>query len=102
MLKLTNEEIIKGVDKLMDECYSKELSACSHAIFQRQKFLNKLLPYLDSVGVVRNVDGQLPESRCFHWYNDWGGECGRSGFELALREIVKAGYVAVIPLVEDR
>lgn len=36
-------QIRNGLTMLISECYSKELSICSkHAIFQPQKFLNKL------------------------------------------------------------
>ena len=35
----------------LGECYSRELSTCKlHDIFQPQKFLNKLFPYLHSKG----------------------------------------------------
>ena len=44
---------------LISECYSK--GACKlHGVFQPQKFLNKLFPYLDSVGIVQRVDSELP------------------------------------------
>ena len=49
--------------------------------------------------VVVKVKRELPKSGDFHWYDDWGGECGRSGFELALKEM--AGYEAVENLIKE-
>ena len=88
---MSKEDIIKGIDKLIDECYSKELSACPlHTIFQRQKFLNKLLPLLDKLGVVIKVDKKLSKRLC----NVCAGEF------MTGEELIQAGYVAVEPLVE--
>ncbi len=50
-------DIIKGIDKLIDECYGgKNPTYPELIVFQRGKFLNKLLPLLDSLGVVRKVE----------------------------------------------
>ena len=47
------EEIREDLTLLISECYSKEGSACKlHPVFQPQKFLNKLFPYLHSQDVV--------------------------------------------------
>ena len=46
---------------LISDCYSKEGSACKlHPVFQPQKFLNKLFPYLHSQGVVIKVAQMYP------------------------------------------
>lgn len=52
-----------GINKIFDNCYSKELSDCpKHTIFQRQKALNGIISYLKSQNVVRLRDSQeLPE-----------------------------------------
>ena len=46
------EELIEGVNVLIDSCYSMEGSVCNHLIFQRQKFVNELIPLLHSKGLV--------------------------------------------------
>ena len=75
------EEIREGLTLLISECYSKELSACElHPIFQPQKFLNKLFPYLHSQGVVIRVDKPF---RIGESIND-------------------DGLVAVAPLIEEK
>ena len=57
------DEIQEGLTILISECYSKEGSACKlHSVFQPQKFLNKLFPYLHEQGVVLKVEGELPET----------------------------------------
>ncbi len=39
------EKLRKEIDKIFDDCYSRDLSACPlHTIFQRGKAINKLLP----------------------------------------------------------
>ncbi len=54
------EELREGLTLLISECYSRELSTCNlHDIFQPQKFLNKLFPYLHSQGVVIKVDREI-------------------------------------------
>ena len=46
------QEIREGLTLLFSDCYSKEGSACPiHPVFQPQKAINKLLPFLDSQGV---------------------------------------------------
>lgn len=53
------EKIREGLTLLMSECYSKEGSACRlHPVFQPQKFLNKMFPYLHSEGA--RIVGELP------------------------------------------
>jgi len=47
-LELKRYRIREDLTLLMSECYSKEGSSCKlHPVFQPQKFLNKLFPYLD-------------------------------------------------------
>ncbi len=41
------------LDRLINECYSKELSTCDHTIFQRQKFINLLLTRFSLLRRVR-------------------------------------------------
>ena len=53
------EKIQKGIDNILHNCYSKDLSACSlHKIFQPVKGRNELLKYLHSQGV--GIKGELP------------------------------------------
>ena len=47
---MNTKEVRDEIARLIDGCYSKELE---HPIFQSQKFLNELLAYLRSEGVVR-------------------------------------------------
>jgi len=108
-------EIREGLTLLMSECYSKELSVCpKHTIFQPQKFLNKLFPYLHSQGVVIKAGRELPENpykvmvgdvnksypngipKGYHILQEAG--CNE-GYDEAIKDM--AGYIAVIPLIDD-
>ena len=51
----------EGLILLISECYVlNETRRSKHAIFQPQKFLNKLFPYLDAKGVAFVYDIQAP------------------------------------------
>jgi len=97
------EQIREGIENILIK-YKKSLHKegliwKSKANVDFRKFAAEdIMQYLHSQGVVIKVEGELPDSKDFHWYNDWGGQCGRSGFELALKEIKEAAYVAVEPL----
>lgn len=96
-------QIRNRLTAIMSECYSQELSACPiHPIFQPQKFLNKMFSYLDSVGVVIKVDRELPKLISLT------GEATiaeKSSYLLGVddckEQFVKAGYVAVEPLIKE-
>jgi len=51
---------------------------------------------LKELGVVIKVDRELPQRT---WYDDWGGDSGKAGYELALEDM--AGYEVVEPLIGD-
>lgn len=98
------EEIREGLTILISECYSKEGSACKlHTVFQPQKFLNKLFPFLHEYGVVVKVDtDSLICEYCEGigliggpGINDCCPECNGTG------KIFCYGYVAVKPLIKE-
>ena len=101
------EKIKEGIRQLIDGCYGARNPDYPKLIaFQPMKFLNELLPYLHSQGAVVKVDRVLP--RCpvsiedglspsiveFRQYNikQW-----KTTQEIML----KAGYVAVEPLIKE-
>ncbi len=66
------EEIREGISNLIDNNYNARNPSYPELIaFQPMKFLNELLPYLHSQGVVIKVDRELPDRICLK--ND---ECG--------------------------
>ncbi len=90
------EEIREGLTLLMSECYSKDGSKL-HSVFQPQKFLNKLFPYLHRKNVVIKVDRLLPFVS--------------SDYELSQNEVYvsvgnealnEQGYEAVEPFIKDK
>ena len=81
------EEIRKGISVLMDTCWEKCNPDYPKLLtFRPMKFLNELMPYLHSQGVVIKVKGELPRCMNFERYN----------------ALTKAGYVTVEPLIGDK
>lgn len=54
-----------------------------------------LMVLLHGLDLMIKVDKELPIR---NWYNDWGGESGKAGYELAMKDM--AGYEAVEPLIK--
>lgn len=87
------EEIIKGIRQLIDGCYNaRNPDYPKLTAFQPMKFLNELIPYLHSQGVVIRVDRKLlpfPTGEdCLAWYSR------------VQKDMLRADCVAVIPLIE--
>lgn len=59
-------------------------------------FADEEIRQLHAQGVVRKVKRELPERV---WYNDWGGESGKAGYDLCKEDM--AGCAATEPLIED-
>jgi len=94
------EEIREGITLLMNECYSKKGSACKlHSVFQPQEFLNRLLPYLHSQGVVIKKEEELPVmTGCFRGFSD--DEVAKiSENQKAILRLVHDGYTLTEPLI---
>ena len=61
-----------------------------------------LMEYLHFEGVVIKVERELPDKNVNHtWYKDEFGEAGKIGYDLAVKDMCDADYVAVEPLIES-
>lgn len=60
------QKVREGVRVLMDGCYeARNPDYPELAAFQPMKFLNELIPYLHSQGLVVRVDKELPDNPFF-------------------------------------
>jgi len=90
------EEIREGIRRLIDGCYNARNPDYPKLIaFQPMKFLNEIMPYLHSQGVVIKVDGELPSSPFIEESGD------NNGFIVGRDFMLRAGYTAVIPLIKE-
>ena len=97
------EEIQEGIKgmllfdmKLVSPMVSKELE------YNANELARAILAYLDSEGVVIKVERELPDKNVNHtWYKDEFGEAGKIGYDLAVKDMCDADYVAVEPLIES-
>lgn len=90
------EEIREGIRIHLLDCF--RLKGCWGAFYENfaDSFSKSLPIMLDGRGYVLKVDRELPKRT---WYDDWGGESGKAGYELALKDM--AGCVAIEPLIEE-
>jgi len=68
-----------------------------------KKWTLNILEFLRSQGVVIKVDRELPDKNANNtWYDDDLGEAGKIGWELGVEDMLKAGYVAIEPLIKEQ
>ena len=82
--------------KRSQDCGRRGISLRGSGLYlDAEPFMEEVLTYLHSQGVVIKVDRKLPAT---HWEN----EDMIRGWNIAEKEMLNAGYVAVEPLIEVR
>ena len=94
-------DIREGIQDLMDNCWEQCNPDYPKLItFRPMKFLNELMPFLHSQGVVIKVDRELPKAFVASWFQ-WNGEDILEDVSTDTQTALdKAGYEAVEPLIE--
>ncbi len=99
------KDIREGIAKKLDDVFS-DLDhwdcpeECGHKVCLiewRDNLTDELLQYLHSQGVVRKVEGELPE-----WeLKNTGSELENAIYRIARQDMLKAGYTLTVPLIEE-
>ncbi len=80
------EKIWKGMEHILK---IKEMKKATRDAILEQQFR-----YLKSEGMVLKVKREIPPRT---WFDDWGGESGKAGYELAVKD--REGYCAFEELI---
>ncbi len=88
------EKIREGVRDIIEGYFDCD----SEATYQH--FRDEILDYLHSAGCVLKVERELPKRTKYYTSEESDIVCG-GGFSNALALIKRAGYEAVVPLIEE-